>query len=102
MEMVSKRLWLPWPTCENVLKDMTFVVVNKRDLDSVNGVAALVTAVDPKRERLPSFTDEREELLPPRETDAAACPLNAIQLVSTCSLRLSQICQLTSALSVAR
>jgi hypothetical protein len=81
---------------------MTFVAVNKRDLDWVNGVAALFTAVDPKRERLPSFTEEREGLLPPRGTDATACPLNAIQLVSTCSLRLSHICQLTSTLSVAR
>jgi hypothetical protein len=73
-------------------KDLPFVVLTKSHIDSVDDATSLVTPVDPKLERLSSSREDREELLSLRGTDAAACLLNTIQLVSAFSFWLSHIC----------
>jgi hypothetical protein len=84
----------PWRTWRSSL-------VLKRDVDSAEDVVSLITAIDPQLERLLSSEEDQDKLLPLRGTHAAACPLDSMQLVSTCPSWPSHMRQLTSALLVA-
>jgi hypothetical protein len=74
-------------------------LVLKRDVDSAEDVVSLVTAIDPQLEGLLSSEEDQDKLLPLRGTHAAACPLDSMQLVSTCPSWPSHMRQLTSSFS---